>query len=319
MTSHALKPSVLAEGQPKLELMLTRKDLGTCPLGVIGNLQFNTEQGGTARACRLGVVLKDMRCLLSKLRSKLTFLLTRAPEQVRAQHDYLAQARRNSRRIGNLLGSLTARAVDESGQSRIAQRLAKLSKSCKGDLAGLPGATFCLSRYVDELSDSDLIALRYGILGCESSREFVLLQVEPDGLRAQASWLLDQIEQVLQPRFEQKVVQEPFGLIARLVSASSVDGLALRAPLVRLAKGLNQYEACRRASFELEDGHQLDRYVQGLPKDQLKALLALMQKDKWDQCIGALSAIEGSGHACDILRRIRGTLGAIPDDSGDRA
>ncbi|MGE8591731.1 MAG: hypothetical protein ACN6OD_20370, partial [Alcaligenes sp.] len=61
MFTYHLHTAKLVNGQQNQEPALERKDLGSCPLGTVGNLQFNAKQGGTRRATAVGVWLSDLR------------------------------------------------------------------------------------------------------------------------------------------------------------------------------------------------------------------------------------------------------------------
>ncbi|MGE8591732.1 MAG: hypothetical protein ACN6OD_20375 [Alcaligenes sp.] len=181
------------------EQLLKRKDLGSCPLGTTGNLQYTEKQGGTPRASLLGVLLKDIRCLLAYL----AFRLTRPSEQARAQRGAVVQARFNSRILGDLLGSLTAPQDDLKGRSQIIKELARLKKISKGDLTQFWGWRYCLSTYMDELKEADIQALRAGVLGSRRAKLAMLDQIshdKDDPSRKLASEVLGQIEKALDRR-----------------------------------------------------------------------------------------------------------------------
>lgn len=61
---------VQLDGQQELVLQLQREDLGACPLGIVGNLQVNAKQGGTAPARRAGVLLSEIRRSLAGRRRR---------------------------------------------------------------------------------------------------------------------------------------------------------------------------------------------------------------------------------------------------------
>ena len=186
---------------PNQELVLQRRDLAPGPLGVVGNLQFSAEQGGTPSSNRVGAMASDTRHSLTRLRADLASFLNGEPSDARrAQRMFVAEARENSRYIGNLLGSLTAPAVDAGAHSTIAQRLMQLSERSNGDLANLPGGAESLYFYLYELTVSDITALRNGVLGSPAARNAVLNQIPPNGLRHQASQLLYQIMNALDQR-----------------------------------------------------------------------------------------------------------------------
>ncbi len=139
MFAQTSNSAVPVDGQQELVLQLQRDDLESCPLGTVGNLQFNAEQGGTAPAPRAGAPLSELSQPLADRRADLTVDVTGESSQARAQREALVQARAevraNSLLIGNLLGSLTAR-VDEEGRfvdaddrSKFVQALMALNES----------------------------------------------------------------------------------------------------------------------------------------------------------------------------------------------
>lgn len=263
---------------------LKRKDLGTCPLGAIGNLQFKPGQGGTARASRIGVLLSKIRRSLSNL----VFFLTSSHALVRARRAQLVQVRENSRRVGDLLGRLTAAAGAAKEHSLIGQKLKRLCKTPGGDLSSLPGGREALSRYLDELSDADLVALRCGVL---NDVDAILDQVSPDPdspSRSQAYGMLRQIKLAVRSRFERKVVQEPFRQIARLLSDTPVDRHTLQQSLRGMAKGFEQFKASLATSPLKHESDPLDIYFGPLSKKQWEELLTLGLPEKCDELVYAL-------------------------------
>lgn len=295
-------PVARAAKPPALE----RKDVEPCPLGTIGNLQFQAEQGGAARASHLSGIGR----LLTAFWANLKFCLGWVFPQMRARRDYLSQARENSRFLGNLLGSLTVPANDEKSWPRIAEVLARISERSKGGLADLPGGQYCLHAYLDELNDSDLIALHNGVLTCAIARDGVLEQLAPE-CHESANEVLNQILAALRPRFLHQVVQEPFRDIVRLLSSEQVDGRKLQEPLLRLAIGLEHFKASRQANYMPDGGHYLENYLAALPEDLFDVLQSLAQQrflegrgSAMNDGLKALSKIEGKGRAYDMLNRI---------------
>lgn len=171
------------------------------PLGTVGNLQFNVQNGGTARASGLGAC----SCIGAFL-SDLIFHLGCPSERARAQREHKREVFENSRCIGDLLGKLTAHANDAAGLSRLARHLVTLSELSQGDLANLPGGCESLSAYVDELTVRDTLALREGALGVPQA---VLAQISSGELRVQAAGVLTQVERALDQRAARDVVHQP--------------------------------------------------------------------------------------------------------------
>lgn len=293
-------------------LVVERKDLGACPLGTIGNLHFRAEQGGTPRASRIGVMLTDAWHTLLKLSHDLMYCFTFERPEGQEEHAEFMAARRSSRRIGNLLGCLTAPANDVHADFRTAQALAQLAQISRGDLADLQGGRESLGCYLNELSDADLIALRNGVLGCPAARAAVLEEVARTSYWAQnrAPEVLDQIARSLSRQFAKKVVQEPFTRIGELLSASPVDGAKLQETLIRLARGLDQFKASRELTVVGSDDDPLDVYLRLLTREQRQALMTEESIARLRDAHKALAADrDDSEHpACIMLERITATL-----------
>lgn len=221
------------------------------PLGTVGNQRFQPEQGGTARASR--------RAVPTGLRSawaRLKFRFNRAPAEVREQHDNMIQWRDNSRRIGNMLGLLTAGRKDARAQARVIRELEQLAALAQGDLANLPGATQALLFYVGELTRVDLLALRNGVLGHRTARAIVLDQVSRN-LNAQAAGVLNQISSAVSQRLAQGIMQEPL---------HQLRAMMLDAPVV-LAKDLAKLLITLGPEQEM-----LRIYLRSLPQAELRNL-----------------------------------------------
>lgn len=273
-------PPILKINQQKLDLELERKNVGSCPLGVVGNLQFKAAQGGTPRASQVGVFFSSVKKTFIDLCVKLKYKLARAPEEVQSRHGYLVEARANSRLIGDLLGGLTAPAHNPKGRATVAEVLATLVERSGGDLTELPGGRYCLSTYLGELSNADIQALRNGILSSPGAQVLVLDQISPDNetLRKQASQILNQVQMELDQRSAQTVQTLLLEIIGKL-SEPSMSGQNLKEPLIRLAK---EVLPSMSASSKAEDGSPLEdmlrSHFQSLPREHLQPLLILVQQ-----------------------------------------
>lgn len=294
------------------ELAVEREDLEPCPLGCIGNLQFTVEQGGTARASSIGTWLSDLYHSLAHFLNEFGFTSIFEPSEERAQRHAVVQARENSRRLGDLLGSLTARADDAQACSRIAVKLIKLCDPLKGDLGQMTGGQKSLTFYLRELSDADLIAMHNGVLGCPLARAAMLKEISRVSAwkGEQLPEVLNQIAEALRDQFIQRVVQEPFGQIVRQLSGHSEDGCRLRAPLIRLAEGLDQFEASRKGTAMGAGGDPLDGYLRFLPKGQLELLLTHCLSERLNTVQQTLSRADNDSksQAAAMLERIGNSL-----------
>lgn len=308
MFTYHLHTAKLVNGQQKQEPALERKDLGSCPLGTVGNLQFNAKQGGTRRATAVGVWLSDLR----RFWSSMAFRLISSSKPARSQRASLSQVRKNSRRIGNLLGSLTARADDLKGQRRIAQELARLGVLADGDLSNLKGWQYCLSSYLDDLTRADLEALVFGAAGSQAAREAVLNRISPDishPSRKQASVLLNLILHDAVQRLTIANAKQSLSGIAAQLSCKPLDGQKLKQELFRLAGQVNLItvnEAALKTGKKADSGsgigYKLGILLQSLPQAQLQPLLPLAQQERLDECLTVLG--EGKPDEAKLAREI---------------
>lgn len=235
----------------RLDPPLRREDVGSRPLGTKGNLRYTVWKGGTARASHVGIRLSEMRRSLAsrwanwEVRLKTYF--TPESSQARGQRERLAQnrveARDNSRRIGDLLGSLTAK-VDEAGQFakvndcvEIVQALMELNVPPEGSIFSLKGVRYSLDIYLNELKETDLVALSQGVLSNEEACKVVLDRISnypDDAVRMRASQALRDIAQAVNHRVLSYTMDEPLSQIPCLLSARPVDGQKLHELLLRL-------------------------------------------------------------------------------------
>ncbi|MFC4297797.1 hypothetical protein ACFO0J_07055 [Castellaniella hirudinis] len=266
-------PGIQNLGQPGIQ-NLQRQHLNAGPLGQVGNLRFKAESGATPRASAPNVFQR-----FGQFMSKLAFYVGASPTQ-RAQQFVLDQARDNSRRVGNLLGNLTASPNDPKARSKIAEGLARLGDLSGGDLSNLPGGKESLKTYLSELGFKDLGALRSGVLGNPEARQAVIDQVDPPRLRAQAGQLLDQIAAALDQALAGQAVQEPLEQVRTLLAGKPVDGQALDTQLTRLSENL-----------AMLGGDKLDTYLQTLSDADLKALQAVLNPDKLGAAKASLTQI----------------------------
>ena len=279
--------AVPVDGRQELVLQLQRDDLESCPLGTVGNLKINAGQGGPAPASRGGAPLSEMSQPLADRRAGFNAYFTCARPQTRAQREALAEARvevrANSLLIGNLLGSLTAPPADLQGHVIISQALLEvMARSSDDSFYSLKGAEYCLITYLDELKESDLAALRHGLLSHEQARQCVLDKIavpSDDALRMRASRMLGDIAEAVNQRMARHAVHEPLMQIVASLAASPVDGHKLHAQLMRLPDGLNI----------------IRRYLKESSTDEFKLLLGSLRARNPDAARRALSQITGGG------------------------
>ena len=268
----SLSPSGLSSMAPpdsSQDPQLRRKDIGSCPLGTKGNLQLMPCNMGTAPATRIGVLFSEIRRSLADKLVSLKFKLTQSSE-ARAQREKLVEARvearANSRRIGNLLGSLTAKVngggdfVNCNDCLAIAQALKELNVPSDGGLYSLKGAKYCLGTYLNEAGEHDLIVLRDGVLSNEDACKELLDKISPDRdnpLRIQASQVLGDIAAAVNQQLARRAAHDPVQRIVGLLAASPIDGKELHEQLMRIP------------NFETT----LAYYFQALTKDEFQALL----------------------------------------------
>ena len=279
--------------QPKPEL----KGQGagsSSALGSVGNRQYTAKQGGTARAGLIRTTLSDLRHFVANWQAKLTFFLTNAPQEARAQHDALVQNRKTNRCVANLLGDLTALAKDEKGRTDVAQRLEELITQADGDLNSRKGWEQCLSNHMGQLNDMDLQALYDGVLGDPKACDAVLDRISPDAsnpLRNQAAGALKVIDAALELRSAQDLIRGPLANTIQELTVFPLDGQALH----------------RQLSEFPQDVAKLDLYLQSLPKGEPEKVLFALRPENLEAARQALSQVtDGSQDAAlATLDRLR--------------
>ncbi len=281
-----------------------REDLAAAPLGIIGNLQVKPEHGGTARASRRSAVSH-----LLDLCADLTFRISRATPEERRQRAVRIEVHDNSRRIGNLLGSLTGSPKDGGDLFRIKGELEQLSGLVTRDLADLPGGAYALSTYLSELTRVDLEVMRDGMLGHPNARAAVMRRISPD-LRVRADKVLKQVEKALNQRLAQVIVEGPLQQIRTLMLARFLSKRELAAQLISLSTDL-----AGRDLNESEDGPptiaMLDTYFGSLPRFRLQEFSLVFQQEILDPARDALRRIHDPSErrqALDMLYSIRRSL-----------
>lgn len=303
MNTHVFNLSVPMYYEPFRQL--ERQDLHSSALGAVGNLRFSVKEGGTGRTNRVAEMLSRLCRSLANKWTNLKFALIRAPRQARAQHEVLVKARENSRYIGNLLGSLTGCANDAGARARIARALAPLAEQSRGDVNALRGGRYCLGTYVDELTTSDVQALREGVLSRQDAWWDVLAQLPSDGLSKHASHLLSQVKNALDQRLVKDSASNSFAMLIGLPSAASMGAEKLKIVLLKLT---SEIEAMKMIKPGFDDEHYLDVFIQHLPKSQLQQLRALVNGPTLDECREALL-----GRAANGLEYVGGVLNLIQD------
>ena len=298
-----------------------RKDLGSCPLGTVGNLQFSAAQGGTARATVPGVGLSILRRAGSDMLGIVVDVLTLPDshddswmERVDAgeQRHYLSHARLYSRSIGNLLGYLTAGPRHVEAQRRAADELIYLGLVSRGDLNNLWEGMYCLLNYTDELKDSDVRALVTGALRRPDGVVRELDQMPPGDGRSQALEVLEQVDAAIERRRTRGLAEDGLGQIAGLLSTYSIDKLRLKRSLISVAEYL---ETSRKVSTKLDEGRYLDILLRSLPKERLQALQPLARQEKLNKCLQALgtSTLDGITRSRKALNLLHQSLAALQE------
>ncbi|WP_394065667.1 hypothetical protein [Alcaligenes sp. WGS1538] len=274
------------------------------PLGTVGNLRFGAKDGGTVRADRIGLV-QHARDFLDKL----TFRFS-APEEARMARAYQNEININSRRIGNLLGSLTARFTEAGVLDRIAGELGQIGRLSQGDLFSMPGGQQSLLVYLAGMTSADLAALRDGVLGCPGACDEVLARVEPK-LQQHAAAVLEQMENALRVRLADAAVTESLSELVRLLSAGAVDGQALRDQLVKWHTGLAMLDFSGVAG-RLPAMSMLDDYFRYLWKYDLQVWLMELRFERLAAAHSALSQLDDDSRkhqALVMLDRLKAALG----------
>lgn len=281
------------------------QDLAPGPLGTTGNLRFTPQQGGTEPARCTGMFPRSSQ--LERLRLHFSVAST----EVRAQRAHYIEVSENSRRIGNLLGSLTARADDAAAVSRIAKGLAQISALSQGDLSNLEGGTEALSIYMGALTHPDLLALGDGIFSRPRACDAMLEQISPDQLRSKAADVLSQVAVALYQRLAEKIVSEPLRGIVDALADMPANGERLVEQLIRLCTGLAMTDSIGVAG-RLPTISMLDIHLESLSEDKLAAQLIDLRQEKLEAAASALLLLSdgpGKQQAQTMLERLRVSLG----------
>lgn len=289
-------------------LVLKRADVASSPLGEIGNLRYAADQGGTERASVAGLVfLSQVRNFLTNFVFNQEHSFDFLTNEKRALYEHLSEAHDNSSLVGNLLGCLTSPADDPKGQARIAKGLMELAKQSQGKLGDLKGGQESLNWYVKELTDSDIKALRDGVLSHRDSCKAVLDQISPESLRKQAAQVLVRIVRALDQRLAESFAQKHFEQIINLLSVTPVNAPELEKALGHLARDVDQFKASRRECMGLSGSYQLNYYLRSLPSEQSNQLKDQIRSDKHIAARHALQQIDDPRkreQALDMLNRI---------------
>lgn len=270
--------AIPVDSRQELVLQLQREDLEPCHLGTIGNQQFSAEQGGTAPARGVEVLVSEQRRSLTNRRAELSADVPCDHPQARSPRAALLQARvevrASSRLIGNLLGSLTAK-VDEEGRfvnanerAKVVRALIELNESGgEGGLYSLKGAKYCLDTYLDEFKVFDFVALSQGGLCNGRAVDDILAEISTrpdDAVRGQAFRLLSNIAEAFNQRVLRHSVHEPLSKIVDLLAAGSV----------------NEQDLCAQLLALTDDHNTISRYLRGLSTDEFKTLLGALSFQK---------------------------------------
>ena len=266
---------------------LQRQDLASSPLGSIGNLRFKPQAGGTQ-----GSAPRIPQRFLRWAGRSVVALFSKAGG---ARRDNLHKVRENSRKIGNLLGTLTASRDDESATGRIVKALDELDEDSQGNLSNMAGGEVALSTYLDELNLVDLYALRDGILGSSDAQKDVLDQCATAASKAHGTRILDQIRTHLELRLIKEAVEAPLAKLCALQADSWQPGQLLMSRQ-------DDWEACLRVLHtnlnalhtheELGSSSQnvvqmLTCYLQSLPSEQRQQMCSVLCSEQMQVVYGA--------------------------------
>lgn len=277
------------------ESPLPRHDLLLDAPGTVGNLSYAAEEVSTARGRTRGMLVSDLVPSLADRRIDATSHTIADSSRVRARREALLEVCVNSRRIGALLGFLTAEVsrncpdLDTIVYNDIARTLKELNVSSDGSLYSLKGAKYFLDTLLGKFEEFDLSALRRGVLNDKESLREVLDRISicvEDKSRMQASRVLDDIAEVVNQRFTRHAVHEPLWRIVDLLNADPVDGQNLHVQLQLIP----------------DDRATLGRYFSMLTTDEFKALLNALQFERLDAAKQALSRVTNSSGEQSLFR-----------------
>lgn len=222
----------------------------------------------------------------------LKFCFGLASLTARAQSGEQEPPRKIKDAIDNLLGSLTAAKGDHEGFHKVRAQLERLAELTKVKSDNEKSSLSYLDDALKKSSDSFLIALRNGSLGSDFDRWNVLNEIPPGVRRERAGAMWGQIADAVQSRFVEKVVQEPLGDVYELLADPSIEANKLKHPLLRLAKGLDQYASSRSRGSDVTPGeHPLHLYLDWLPKDALKDLQSLVMRGRLENGLTVLREV----------------------------
>ncbi|WP_394065080.1 hypothetical protein [Alcaligenes sp. WGS1538] len=202
-------------------------------------------------------------------------------------YEELLKAHDNSRLVSNLLGALAAPTVGFMSRDKIAERLMELATQLQGKLDDLKGRE-SLGWHVNELTDSDVKALRDGVLSKLGPCRAMLDLISPYSLRQQASQVLVQIVSALDQRLASSFAQKHLEQITHLLATTPEDGPELGKALLRLARDVDQFNACRIVCLGVVDCRQLDLYLDSLSDEQFQLLRTQFCSNSYDLARQAL-------------------------------
>lgn len=304
--------------QPSSRLIppiVERQDLAPGPLGTVGNLRFDPQQGGTAPASEPGKfrkVVGAVKATISQERRTTQEAQTQDESQkLQMQRDFFKEIRDNSLHVGNLLGRLTVKTDTADAQGKVSRQLAEYCKWSEGRLTSLGGGAKALDVYMGELTFEDLEALRLGAVGDANIRAAVLNRIKDREVRDQANAVLKEVEEALKLRLVKDVVQRPLTETIEMLSAQAIDNAALEGQLSSLYRNLN------RLNLRGEDNapsavHMLDIYLKSIPANDRASLLDiewLRQLNVAEQALLQLYDDSRRQQALDMLHAFHRSLG----------
>lgn len=188
-----------------------------------------------------------------------------------------------------VLDRMAPAAFDAEARSSVVRALVRLGEASRGDLDTLPGARELLTDYLDQMAYPYLASLREGLLGHTAARHALIGRI-PDGSRAQALGVLNQLTQALDEKLARETVGEPLTQLARMLSRMAWGltgaqargyGEGLRLHLLSLYRRLSVGDV-HRAGERASVAGMLDIYLESLDSEAARRLLFELRPEKLD-------------------------------------
>lgn len=275
------------------------------PLEAVGKLRYMPQQRGTAPVGRARAFLHG------SFPENLRLSVGGDSAKARARLERCMEVRENSRRIGSLLGSLSAPANDARALSRIAKELGLISELTREVTFFFYGWERALYACLKAMTHPELIALCEGIFNHPQACDAVLEQISPAELRSSAAGVLNKIRAALYEQLAHVIVSEPLGKIIDALNDTPVDAEELEAQLLKLHADMAAPHISRLMDRFPADS-MLEIYFRSLKRNKLAARMVDLQRQKLlaaDKALCELSDGPEQRLARTVLERVHIAFG----------